>query len=302
MIKFKDLESFISEHKVLNGPLFPFDVRTDFVKVTDDTILVPITLQIRNRDVTFNTKDGVSKGLVNIFGRVSTITDHVVQTFEETVQVEQPAELLSKTLNTDNLYWKALPLRPGRYRLDIAIKDVNNPDHVGVFAQAITVPRYDDDQLSASSLILSDKMYHVPSKEIGTGNFIIGNTFVRPRVTASAATPASFHRSQSLNFWMQVYNLGIDEKSKQNGAKIRYEIIDTASNKMLFRYVRRLKEARGQPGPAYGRKEPAPCQLATGQVPCKDNGGRQHLQTGDCPIGPVHGGLERFVFVDSYPG
>jgi hypothetical protein len=234
VIKFKDLEGFVSEHKLLTGPIFPFDVRTDFVKVTDDTVLVPITLQIRNRDVTFNTKDGVSKGVVNIFGRVSTITDHVVQTFEETVQVEQPSELLSKTLNSDNLYWKALPLRPGRYRLDIAIKDVNNPDHVGVFAQAITVPRYDDDQLSASSLILSDKMYRVPSKEIGTGNFIIGNTFVRPRVSASAATPASFHRSQNLNFWMQVYNLGIDEKSKQNGAKITYQIIDTASNKMLL--------------------------------------------------------------------
>jgi GWxTD domain-containing protein len=234
VIKFKDLESFVSNHKLLTGPIFPFDVRTDFVKVTDDTILVPITIQIKNRDVTFNTKDGVSKGVVNIFGRVSTITDHVVQTFEDTVQVEQPAELLPKTLNSMNLYWKALPLRPGRYRLDVAVKDVNNPDHVGVFAQAITVPRYDDDQLSASSLILADKMERVPSKQIGTGSFIIGNTYIRPRVSVNAATPAAFHRDQSLSFWMQVYNLGIDQKSKQNAAKITYEIIDTASNKMLL--------------------------------------------------------------------
>jgi GWxTD domain-containing protein len=234
VIKFKDLESFVSNHKLLTGPIFPFDVRTDFVKVTDDTILVPITLQIRNRDVTFNTKDGVSKGVVNIFGRVSTITDHVVQTFEDTVEVEQPSELLPKTLDAENLYWKALPLRPGRYRLDVAIKDVNNPDHVGVFAQAITVPRYDDDQLSASSLILADKMERVPSKQIGTGNFIIGNTYIRPRVSVNAVTPATFHRNQNLNFWMQVYNLGIDEKSKQNSAKITYEIIDTASNKTLL--------------------------------------------------------------------
>jgi GWxTD domain-containing protein len=233
-VKFKDLESFVSNHKLLTGPIFPFDVRTDFVKVTDDTILVPITLQIRNRDITFNTKDGVSKGLVNIFGRVSTITDHVVQTFEETVEVEQPAELLPKTLDSDNLYWKALPLRPGRYRLDIAIKDVNNPDHVGVFAQAINVPRYDDEQLSASSLILADKMERVPSKEIGAGNFIIGNTYVRPRVSVNATTPPAFHRNQNLNFWMQVYNLGIDEKSKQNSVKVTYEIIDTASNKTLL--------------------------------------------------------------------
>ena len=33
-IKFKDLDAFMSEHKLLTGPIFPFDVRTDFVKVT----------------------------------------------------------------------------------------------------------------------------------------------------------------------------------------------------------------------------------------------------------------------------
>ncbi|MGB7190725.1 MAG: GWxTD domain-containing protein [Acidobacteriaceae bacterium] len=234
VIKFKDLESFVANHKLLTGPIFPFDVRTDFVKVTDDTILVPITIQIKNRDVTFKTTDGVSKGVVNIFGRVSTITDRVVQTFEDTVAVEEPMELLPKTLNNQDLYWKALPLRPGRYRLDIAVKDVNNPDHVGVYAQAINVPRYDDDQLSASSLILADKMERVPAKQIGTGSFIIGNTYIRPRVSNSAATPAVFHRNQNLNFWMQVYNLGIGDKTKQNEAKITYEIIDTSTQKTLL--------------------------------------------------------------------
>jgi len=234
VIKFTDLESFVTNHKLLTGPIFPFDVQTDFVKVTDDTILVPITIQIKNRDVTFVTKDGVSKGVVNIFGRVSTITDHVVQTFEDTVEVEQPSELLPKTMNNDDLYWKALPLRPGRYRLDIAIKDVNNPDHIGIYARGINVPRYDDDQLSASSLILADKMERVPSKEIGAGSFIISNTYIRPRISDKAGTPASFHRDQNLNFWMQVYNLGIGEKSKQNSAKITYQIIDTTTNKTLL--------------------------------------------------------------------
>ena len=233
-IKFKDLESFLTNHKLLTGPVFPFDVRTDYVKVTDDTVIVPITLQIKNRDITFQTKDGVSKGQVNILGRVSTITDHIVQTFEETVQVEEPQELLEQSLNTSQLYWKALPLRPGRYRVDIAIKDVNNPDHVGIWAQGVNVPKFDDDKLSASSLILADKMERVPAKQIGTGNFIISNTYIRPRVTANAATPVNFHRAQNLNFWMQVYNLGIDEKSKQNSAKITYQIIDAASNKALL--------------------------------------------------------------------
>src|SRR6201993_3946005 len=67
-IKFKDLEAFVSEHKVISGPIFPFDVRTDFIKVTENTVLVPITIQIKSRDITFVTKDNVSRGVVNILG------------------------------------------------------------------------------------------------------------------------------------------------------------------------------------------------------------------------------------------
>ncbi len=236
VIKFQDLklEEFLSTHKVLNGPFFPFDVRTDYVKVTDDTVLMPITLQIKNRDITFTTKDGVSKGEVHIIGRVSTITDKVVQSFEDTVEVEEPAELLPKQLNNSQLYWKALPLRPGRYRVDIAIKDVNNPDHIGTWAQGVLVPRYDDDRLSSSSLILASSMWKVPSKEIGAGSFIIGNTKLLPTVTANQTQPAVFHTNQNLNFWMQVYNLGINQDSKKNGATINYEIVNLADGKTIL--------------------------------------------------------------------
>ena len=69
---------------MISGPIFPFDVRTDFVKVTSSTVLVPITLQIKNRDITFVTKDGVAKGVVNILGKVTTLTHKTVQTFEDT--------------------------------------------------------------------------------------------------------------------------------------------------------------------------------------------------------------------------
>src|ERR1700677_2029081 len=234
VVKFKDLESFLVNHKVLSGPFFPFEVRTDYVKVTEDTVLVPLTLQIRNRDITFNTKDGVSKGEVNVLGRVATITDHVVQTFEQTLEGEEPSELLGKALDQASVHWWALPLKPGRYRVDIAIKDVNNPDHVGTWAEGIVVPKYDDEKLSASSLILADKMEQVPTKQIGTGQFIIAGTYVRPRVSSGAGVPVTFHRNQKLNFWMQVYNLGIDDKSKQNAATIQYQITDMASNKAIL--------------------------------------------------------------------
>ena len=233
-VKFTDLDNFISEHKLLTGPVFPFDVRTDFVKVTDSTVLVPITVQLRNRDITFVTKDGVSKGFVNILIKVTTLTHKTVQSQEDTVQVEQPAELLEKTLDRKSVYWKALPLLPGLYRLDIAIKDVNNPDHVGLYGRSLEVPTYHDEKLATSSLILGDEMNVVSSREIGAGSCVIGNTHICPRVSPNPATPVSFKRNQQLNFWMQVYNLGIDEATKSNEATVTYQIVDTATNTVVF--------------------------------------------------------------------
>ena len=154
--------------------------------------------------------------------------------FEQTLEVEEPSELLGKALDQASVHWWALPLMPGRYRIDIAIKDVNNPDHIGTWAEGIVVPKFDDEKLSASSLILADKMEQVPTKQIGTGQFIIGNTFVRPRVSASPTDAVTFRRNQKLNFWMQVYNLGIDDKSKLNSATIQYQILDLATNKMVL--------------------------------------------------------------------
>jgi len=234
-VKFKDLTAFMSEHKLLSGPVFPFDVRTDFVKVTESTVMVPITLQMKNRDITFVTKDGVARGVVDIRGQVITITGKIVQTFEDSVEVEQPAELLEKSLDRQSVYWKALPLLPGLYRLDIGIEDENNKDHKGYYGSSLNVPTYRDEKLGTSSLILADQMNTVSSREIGSGNFIIGNTFIRPRVS-SGATPANptpavkFTRNQQLSFWMQVYNLGIDETTKSNQATVSYQITDAATN------------------------------------------------------------------------
>src|SRR5580700_7156967 len=90
-VKYKDLEEIVNTKLLTN--LMPFDVRTDFVKVTGDTVLVPITVQLKYRDITFANKDGVQRGTVNIFMRVTTLTGRIVQTQEDPVQVDVPAEL-----------------------------------------------------------------------------------------------------------------------------------------------------------------------------------------------------------------
>jgi GWxTD domain-containing protein len=235
-VKYKDLEEIVNSKIVLNP--MPFDVRTDFVKVTSDTVLVPVTIQMKNRDITFVNKDGIQRGTVNIFARFTTLTGKVVQTFEDPVQVDVPEELLPRTAENSSVYWKAIPLRPGRYKLEIAVKDVNG-DRRGVWSRGVVVPDFSDDKLATSTLIVADQMEPVPTKAIGTGSFVIGTMKVRPRVAGVDGKPALFKKDHDpkLSFWMQVYNLGIDKATNKPSATFEYAIVNMATNKAVIQKI-----------------------------------------------------------------
>jgi len=229
----REMASEIVSHKFRSNPL-PFDVRVDFVKLTSDTVLVPITLQVPLRSLTWANKDGVQRAVLSVYGQMTTVSGKIVQTFDESLKKDIPADLLEKEINNTSLYWKALPMHPGLYRLDVVAKDVNG-DKVGVFSRSYTVPDYsNDDKLTSSTLILADRLEAVPSREIGTGNFVIGENRVRPRVQPADGKPASFKKDEKLSFWMQVYNLGIDEKTKRSAASVEYQVVNTATNQSVI--------------------------------------------------------------------
>jgi len=147
-----------------------------------------------------------------------------------------PAELLPKVAESSSIYWKALPLKPGRYRFDIVVKDVNG-DRVGTWTQGVIVPGFEEDNLANSSLILADLLEPVPTKAIGTGSFVIGSMKVRPRVAPGPDKPVVFKRGQKVNFWMQVYNLKVDDKTHKPSATVEYDIVNAATNKAVVHTV-----------------------------------------------------------------
>ena len=209
-----------------------FDVRVDFLRAPLNMVLMPITVQVSNRELTFILKDGIECGTVNIFGRVTTLTGAVAQTFEDTLSLNFPPEVLDKMVNNSALYWKALPLRPGRYRLEVVVKDVNG-DKLGSFVGLIQPPQYGQENLSSSSLILADVMEPVAAGEVGGGNFVIGPTKVRPKVQTEGK-PAKFRRDQRVNLWLQVYNLKLDESSRKPAASIEYQVVNTATHQPVI--------------------------------------------------------------------
>ena len=238
-VKFKDLEAVVESKITYN--LLPFQIRTDFIKITNDTVLAALTVQIANKDMTFQNKEGLQHAAINVFGRVSTMTRRVAQTFEEVVTVDTPQELLPLTLERKNVYWQAMPLRPGRYRLNLVLKDIQS-GNVGTIEKAIVVPGFDDETLASSSLILSDRIEKVATKDIGKGQFVIGSTKVRPSVNEV------FKKSDKLGFYVQIYNLEADEKTHRPDALINIELLkagDPPGSKPIFEANEKAEDVPG---------------------------------------------------------
>jgi GWxTD domain-containing protein len=225
-VKFKDLEAIVTARIVRDQ--VHFNWRTDFLKVTNETVLVPVTVQVPNSQLSFQAKEGVHSATLNVFGRVSTLTGRIVQTFEEAVSRDFPDSLFQQSLKLQSIYQKAVPLRPGLYRLDLVIKDVQS-GNVGVVNTRLAVPRFEDDKLETSSLILADQIEHVPAKQIGTGQFVLGSSKVRPRLEGDFTT------SDKLGIYLQVYNLKSDEKTHKSSATFLYTVKKGSEQIMQFK-------------------------------------------------------------------
>ncbi len=214
-VKFKDLEEVVSSRILRNQ--ISFDYRFDFMRITGDTILVPVTVQIQNKQMTFRDRDGVQSASLNLFGRISSMTGRVIQTFEDVIQRDFPDSLLEPSLKGFSIYQKAVPLRPGLYKLDLVIKDVNS-GNVGVVNTRLAVSPIPDDKLEASSLILADQMEPVSSKDVGVGQFVLGSTKVRPKLDSE------FHADQAMDIYLQFYNLKVDDKTHKNNVSLDFKV------------------------------------------------------------------------------
>jgi GWxTD domain-containing protein len=197
-VKYKDLEAIVTSRMVRDQ--LKFNYRTDYLKVTSDTVLVPVTVQIPNHQLSFKSKDGVHSAEVNIFGRVSSLTGKVVQTFEDSVAKDFPDSLFQISVKQMSIYQKALPLRPGLYRLDLVVKDVSS-GNVGAVNTRLAVPRFDDEKLEASSLILD----------------------------------ADFTTADKLGIYLQVYNLKPDDKTHKSDANFVFTVKKGDQQVMQFK-------------------------------------------------------------------
>jgi len=215
-IKFEDLKALVTTNVTYS--MLPYDVRTDFIRLGSDKVLVPITIELQNRDLQFKKELDFNRAVVNVYGIVTGLTGRILAEFEHTITNEYLDQLFEAGKQSRSIYQKIIALPPGqRFKLDLVLKDVNS-GNVGAFSRGMVVPKYDPDLLQASSVILANSITPVPTNTDQLEQFVLGDLKVQPNVKAE------YKPGQNLIPYVQVYNATIDQTSLKPAIEVTYTI------------------------------------------------------------------------------
>jgi len=138
--------------------------------------------------------------------------------FEDVLQTSRYTEAQVPVAQTQrSLYQKNVVLPPGRYKIDVVSRDVNS-GKTGVLHHSFEVPRYQEKQLSTSTLVLAASIQSLNNQTIHTGQFVLGGYKVEPYVSGI------YKPNQNLAMYLQVYDAEMDQATLKPALKVEYVV------------------------------------------------------------------------------
>ncbi|MFQ5737471.1 MAG: GWxTD domain-containing protein [Acidobacteriota bacterium] len=197
---------------------FPFTVRQDYFRLNDRQVLVPVTLEFQNKNLTFELENGVQRAKIAVYGIVSSLTNKVVTEFEDDLVTSFQPQDLERGLKGKTLYQKLLVLDAGmRHKVSLVAKDIGG-GNMGVVDRGLAPPRFPSGQMALSSLVLADFIEQLGSVPATRQMFVLGDVKVRP------ATDKTFPRDGALGLYLQLYNAALDQSSLQPDLDVTYRV------------------------------------------------------------------------------
>ena len=215
-IKFEDLKSIVTTNITYNA--LAYDIRTDYIKLSAEKILVPITIELNNKDLEFKKELDFNRAVVNVYGIVTNLGGKIAWEWEDVISVEYLDQYFEVGKTKRSEYQKIIALQPGqRYKLDLALKDENSKS-VGSLSMAITVPRYDETTLQSSSIILANSISPAPVASDQLQQYVIGDLKIVPNVRAE------YLPGQNLIPYIQIYNMEIDQTNQKPSLDVTFTL------------------------------------------------------------------------------
>ncbi len=216
-IQFDDLKQLV-ETQVFYEQL-PFRLSHDHIAIDRRQVLVPVTLEVDNQNLTFQTDpNGESvSSQINIYGLVQSMAGRVVVEFDDTLVLRFAASELEERSRRRSTYQKILVLPPGRFKLTLVLQD-DHSQSVGTRQFGLLLPALKEDQLDTSSVILARALQFVEEVPQELTPFVLGDFKVIPNVTRT------FHAGDSMGVYLQVYNAAVDQATLASDLEVEYRI------------------------------------------------------------------------------
>lgn len=216
-VKYTDLQNLVgSESAVIDNNPLDFQLRVDYFRQSDSSVMTTFTVQAENKDLVFESVGGLPTARMNIFGRIMAVSGKRSGIFEDSVATTSTSDELAEAREKKSVYQKAIALTPGTYKVDVVVRDVVSGNK-GIRSFGFTLPKYDDKKLDTSSLIVATKLRTTNERDIGS-MFVIGTAKVIPNLSGV------FRKGQEVGIYMQVYNAGIDQTTLRPAVDVEYVI------------------------------------------------------------------------------
>lgn len=215
-VKYTDLADKVGTPVIEENPL-DFDMRVDFFRQSDERVITAFTVQTENKALVFQDVGGIQTARMNIFGRITHVSGKRAGVFEDPVVATATANELADAKGRKSAYQKAVPLPPGRYKVDVIVRDVTS-GATGVRHMGFEVPKFETGKLGHSTLVLAARLQSL-ADQAAVGQFVIGNSKVIPNVSGN------YRRGDAVGIYMQIYNAGIDQMTLRPSIDVNYVLM-----------------------------------------------------------------------------
>ncbi len=214
-IKNKELQQLVETKLSFNN--LPFITMIHHVWIDSDNALTPLTVEVPNSELRYEEVGDVSRARVAFYGRVTSMLGEVAAEFEETVTSQYPTVHIEAGKTQRSLYQKTFLLGPGRYKIDIVVKDLNSGD-IGTRTETVYLRPNESEQLSVGAIVLAKQLEPLETFPEEPETFVLGDVRVVPNVQRR------FKTTDPLGVYLQVYNTKWDSSSSQPSVSIHYTI------------------------------------------------------------------------------
>ena len=222
-IKFRDLQKMVGTR--ISYEELPIATQASLFWIAEDRFVVPVTLQVFNRELSYKPEGMRNKARVEVYGAVHDLSGRIQYEFEDQIYVDDPGpgQLAQRGRS---IYQHPIPLKSGRYKIEWVVRDVHS-GKIGTSRHVIVAPRQVKGQMFFSPLVLADRIRFDRDANPLAPFATLSGLKVYPNLQDN-----SFYVGNKIGVYFELYNFAVDAASGEPDLRILLRILDQAKREI----------------------------------------------------------------------